>query len=169
MMYSKLAMATLNPTPTAPPIVLPMGLGGQLRAVQEAHREQAERIVRLEREMAELRSDERNMKNALARIAILEKQNANCTSRIAALEKQIANVVSQIAALEQYNANLAARRREAVAQFLNLRVLHQEADHKAARYRHEHGPLATAPRPSGSSVVTKLLFVGRWLKAPGSP
>jgi chromosome segregation ATPase len=77
-----------------------MGFGVQIRALQQAQREQAERIASLEQEIAELKASKNKMSEVLTRIE----------------------------ALEQHNAVLAARRREAVGQFNNLRTLHQEAD-----------------------------------------
>jgi hypothetical protein len=81
-------------------MTVPMGFAGQLRTLQEAQRDQAERIARLEQENAELKIFKDSMSNVLARIE----------------------------ELEQYNAYLAARRREAVGQLNNLRTLNQEAD-----------------------------------------
>jgi hypothetical protein len=81
-------------------MTVPMGFAGQLRALQEAQREQAERISNLEQENAELKTFRDSMSGVIARIE----------------------------ELEQHNAYLAARRREAVSQLNNLRTLHQEAD-----------------------------------------
>lgn len=84
-------------TPTQ--IVIPMGFSGQLKALQETQKEQAERIVALERENAELKASQMTIRDLLARID----------------------------ALEQYNFQLAARRRECVSQLLTCRPLHQDA------------------------------------------
>jgi hypothetical protein len=81
-------------------MTVPMGFAGQLRALQETQREQAERIATLEQENTELKTFKDNMSDVLARIV----------------------------ELEQYKAYLAARRREAVSQLNNLRTLNQEAD-----------------------------------------
>jgi hypothetical protein len=76
-----------------------MGFAGQLRAIQDAQRTQADRIAALEKQNAELKSSQAEMQGFLTRIA----------------------------AIEEHNKDLAARRREAVGQLLNLRSLHQEA------------------------------------------
>jgi hypothetical protein len=76
-----------------------MGFAGQLRAIQDAHRAQIDRIATLEKQNAELKSSQADMQDLFTRIT----------------------------AMEEYNENLAARRREAVGQLLNLRFLHQEA------------------------------------------
>jgi hypothetical protein len=89
-----------SPPPAHAPMTVPMGFAGQLRALQEAQREQAERISNLEQENAELRT----------------------------FKDSMGGVLAQIEELERHNAYLAARRREAVSQLNNLRTLHQEAD-----------------------------------------
>jgi NADP-dependent 3-hydroxy acid dehydrogenase YdfG len=76
-----------------------MGFAGQLRAIQDAHRAQIDRIATLEKQNAELKSSQADMQDLFTRIT----------------------------AMEEYNENLAARRREVVGQLLNLRSLHQEA------------------------------------------
>ncbi|CAE7199938.1 hypothetical protein CFE70_007982 [Pyrenophora teres f. teres 0-1] len=90
----------MSTSPVHAPMAVPMGFGAQLRALQEAQREQTERIEMLERENAELKE---------------YKDNA-------------AAILDRVHALEQYNAYLASRRREVVGQLNNLRTLHQEAD-----------------------------------------
>jgi len=76
-----------------------MGFSGQIKALQDAQREQAERIAVLEGENAELKASQSNTQELLARID----------------------------ALEQHNLHLATRRRECVGQLLTLRPIHQEA------------------------------------------
>jgi hypothetical protein len=80
-------------------MTIPMGFGAQIKALQEAQREQADRITALERENAVLKGSQQLSPDLLARIE----------------------------ALEAHNAHLTARRKEAVAQLLNLRTLHQES------------------------------------------
>jgi hypothetical protein len=76
-----------------------MGFAGQLRAIQDAQRAQADRIAALETQNAELKACQADLQDALTRITVLEQQKDD----------------------------LAVRRREAVGQLLNLRSLHQEA------------------------------------------
>ncbi|KAF3033182.1 hypothetical protein E8E12_002184 [Didymella heteroderae] len=80
-------------------MTIPMGFGAQIKALQEAQREQADRINALERENAALKRSQQPSPDLFARIE----------------------------ALEAHNAHLTARRKEAVAQLLNLRTLHQES------------------------------------------
>ncbi|KAJ4379831.1 hypothetical protein N0V86_005015 [Didymella sp. IMI 355093] len=80
-------------------MAIPMGFGAQIKALQDAQREQANRIAALERENTELKTSRTSSPELLARIQ----------------------------ALEAHNAHLTARRKEAVAQLLNLRTLHQES------------------------------------------
>ncbi|KAL1798553.1 hypothetical protein ACET3X_002590 [Alternaria dauci] len=80
--------------------MVPMGFAAQLRAVQEAQQEQAERIAKLEQENADLKAS----------------------------EQMVIDVADRIRAFEQHEAYVAARRREAVSQLLNMRTLYQEAD-----------------------------------------
>jgi len=88
------------PAPQSPSsFAVPLGFSGQLRALQDAQKEQGDRIAELERENAQLKSSQPDFKDLLARID----------------------------ALEQHNIHLAARRREAVSQLLTLQPLHQEA------------------------------------------
>ncbi|CAO2654587.1 Nn.00g113200.m01.CDS01 [Neocucurbitaria sp. VM-36] len=91
----------MTPTPSPPlaPMAVPMGFAVQIKALQDAQREQAERI------------------------AALEHEN---TTLLAAIDST-QDLRARIAALEQHNAVLKGRRKEAVAQLLNLRTLHQEA------------------------------------------
>ncbi|KAF2129391.1 hypothetical protein P153DRAFT_375874 [Dothidotthia symphoricarpi CBS 119687] len=79
-------------------MAMPMGFAAQIKVLQETQREQAERIAFLEQENAELKASEDQ------------------------------NLVARIDALERHNVHLTARRKEAVAQLLNLRTLHQEAN-----------------------------------------
>lgn len=99
------SVSTMSPSPAHTPMALPMGFTAQLRALQEAQREQAERIEILEQQNAELREYKDNMTTMLDRIKTLE----------------------------QYNAYLASRRREVVSQLNHLRTLHHEADSKWLR------------------------------------
>ncbi|KAF1362711.1 hypothetical protein EJ07DRAFT_106424 [Lizonia empirigonia] len=92
-------MSGPTPPPISAPLTIPMGFGAQIKALQEAQRSQAERIAYLERE------------NALLK----------------ATSPQHSSLAARISALEAHNAHLTARRKEAVAQLLNLRTLHQEA------------------------------------------
>lgn len=92
------------PGPTLPPplpntLAIPMGFGAQIRALQECQHAQNLRISTLERENTELKACKPPPRHLLARID----------------------------ALEAYNAHLVARRKEAVAQLLALRTLHQES------------------------------------------
>ncbi|KAJ4403275.1 hypothetical protein N0V91_006678 [Didymella pomorum] len=80
-------------------MTIPMGFGAQIKALQEAQREQADRITALERENAALKVSQQPSPKLLARIE----------------------------ALEAHNVHLTVRRKEAVAQLLNLRTLHQES------------------------------------------
>ena len=94
-----------GPTPPPPAAVtttltIPMGFGAQIKALQEAQRSQAERIAALERENIALRASK---------------------------EQPSPDLIARIEALEQHNVHLTTRRKEAVAQLLNLRTLHQEA------------------------------------------
>ncbi|KAI4645707.1 hypothetical protein J4E93_005285 [Alternaria ventricosa] len=82
------------------PIIVPMGFAAQLRAVQEAQQEQAERIAKLEQENADLKD----------------------------FEKKIIDLAARVQALEEREAYRASRRTEAVSQLSNMRTLHQEAD-----------------------------------------
>jgi hypothetical protein len=77
-----------------------MGFGAQIKALQETQRSQTERIAFLERENAALKATK---------------------------YQPSSDLLARIKALEQHNAHLTARRKEAVAQLLNLRTLHQEA------------------------------------------
>lgn len=92
-------MSGPTPPPTSAPLTIPMGFGAQIKALQEAQRSQAERIAYLERENALLKAS----------------------------SPQRSSLASRISALEAHNAHVTARRKEAVAQLLNLRTLHQEA------------------------------------------
>ncbi|EDU42133.1 hypothetical protein PtrSN002B_011160 [Pyrenophora tritici-repentis] len=94
----------MSTSPTHAPMTVPMGFGAQLRALQDAQREQTERIEVLERENAELKEYKDQVN------AILDR------------------VQDRVHTLEQYSAYLASRRREVVSQLTNLRTLHQEAD-----------------------------------------
>jgi hypothetical protein len=91
--------------PSSPPrltttaMTIPKGFGAQIKALQEAQREQVNRIAALERENSELKASHTSSPELLAHIE----------------------------ALEAHNAHLTARRKEAVAQLLNLRTLHQES------------------------------------------
>lgn len=87
------------PSPFSAPLTIPMGFGAQIKALQESQRLQAERIAVLERENTSLKASKDVPSSLLARIE----------------------------ALEAHNAHLTTRRKEAVAQLLNLRTLHQEA------------------------------------------
>jgi hypothetical protein len=92
-------MSTPTPPPAPASIAVPMGFAGQLKAMQDAQRNQEDRIVALEKENDDLKTSQ-------ADIQVL---------------------MNRITTLEQHNAHLADRRREAVSQLLNLRTLHQEA------------------------------------------
>jgi hypothetical protein len=81
-------------------IIVPMGFAAQLRAVQEAQQEQADRIAKLEQENADLKD----------------------------FRDSVVAITDRVLALEQREAYRAARRREAVGQLGNMRTLHQEAD-----------------------------------------
>lgn len=81
-------------------LIVPLGFAAQLRAVQEAQQEQAERIAKLEQENAELKD----------------------------FAKRIVDIADRVQALEEREAYRAARRREAVSLLSNMRTLHQEAD-----------------------------------------
>jgi hypothetical protein len=81
------------------PMTVPMGFAAQIRALQVAQREQAVRLATLEQENADLK----------------------------AFKESAQDFFDRIDALEQQNTHLATRRRECVAQLLNLRTLHQEA------------------------------------------
>ena len=81
-------------------IIVPMGFAAQLRAVQEAQQEQADRIAKLEQENADLKD----------------------------FRDSVLAITDRVLALEQREAYRAARRREAVGQLGNMRTLHQEAD-----------------------------------------
>ncbi|KAI4677076.1 uncharacterized protein J4E88_006883 [Alternaria novae-zelandiae] len=81
-------------------MIVPLGFAAQLRAVQEAQQEQAERIAKLEQENADLKD----------------------------FAKRIVDIADRVQALEQREAYRAARRREAVGLLSNMRTLHQEAD-----------------------------------------
>jgi hypothetical protein len=85
--------------PTTAPLTIPMGFSAQIKALQESQRTQALRLTTLEHENAILKVSTPHFPDLLARIE----------------------------ALEQQNVHLTARRKEAVAQLLNLRALHQEA------------------------------------------
>ncbi|KAF2829565.1 hypothetical protein CC86DRAFT_392625 [Ophiobolus disseminans] len=92
-------MTASTPPPTPTRIAVPMGFSGQLKALQDAQNEQADRIAVLESENAELKASQSNIQELLARVD----------------------------ALEQQNLHLAARRRECVNHLLTLRPLHQAA------------------------------------------
>lgn len=77
-----------------------MGFGAQIKALQEIQHSQAERIAILERENAALKVTK---------------------------DQPSPDLLARIKALEQHNTHLTTRRKEAVAQLLNLRTLHQEA------------------------------------------
>ncbi|KAI4618184.1 uncharacterized protein J4E87_007852 [Alternaria ethzedia] len=81
-------------------MIVPLGFAAQLRAVQEAQREQADRIAKLEQENADLKD----------------------------FKERIIDIADRVQALEQREAYRAARRREAVGLLSNMRTLHQEAD-----------------------------------------
>ncbi|KAI4658326.1 uncharacterized protein J4E79_007308 [Alternaria viburni] len=81
-------------------MIVPLGFAAQLRAVQEAQQEQAERIAKLEQENADLKD----------------------------FKERIIDIADRVQALEQREAYRAARRREAVGLLSNMRTLHQEAD-----------------------------------------
>lgn len=75
-----------------------MGFAAQIKALQETQDKQAERIASPEHENAELKA------------------------------AKAQHLLMRIEALEQHNQHLTARRKEAVAQLLNLRTLHRGAN-----------------------------------------
>jgi hypothetical protein len=95
----RMTMATTPPPLNHGAIVVPLGFSGQLRALQDTQKEQADRIAELECENAELKSSQPNIQDLLARLD----------------------------ALEQHNLRLNANRRGCVSQLLNLRPLHHDA------------------------------------------
>lgn len=126
-----------SPTPSAsaaPTLTVPMGFGAQIKALQETQRVQALRTATLERENA----------TQTLRIAILERENAALKASIFTVSAATSTdfptaqhppsptLLSRIEALENHNHHLTQRRKEAVAQLLNLRTLHQEASNAFA-------------------------------------
>lgn len=89
------------PHPEQVAIGVPLGFAGQLRALQQAQREQAERIATLECENANLKKE---------------------------LEAKITDLVERVGNLEKHQDLQTVRRKELVALLLNLRTLHLDAD-----------------------------------------
>lgn len=77
----------------------------------------------------EMRVEVLESQNAALRSAVLipKGKNVDLLARIETLEKRLEISDQRVESLQNKNEHLAARRREAVAQLLNFRVLHQEA------------------------------------------
>jgi hypothetical protein len=111
-------------------MTVPMGFAAQIRALQVAQREQAVRLATLEQENADLK----------------------------AFKESAQDFFDRIDALEQQNTHLATRRRECVAQLLNLRTLHQEAsnafDLRGVHHIHNVGRKSPPARHRSAPIKT---------------